>query len=180
MIVTVIGSRSTPAIVLTKMIEINKWLMKSGVVVRSGAAGGADSTVNTAYNESVEAGIPVKHPEVYIPWGGFGSEIRGHIHYSVQGYNMNARQIAQQMHPVWERCSHGAKALHTRNVCQILGSELQHPSDVVLYWCREKGGEPTGGTATAVRLAKHHNVKCVNMIHADWSKQLREALGIPL
>lgn len=180
MIVTVIGSRTTPQRVLNKMVEVNRWLMKCGVTLRSGAAGGADATVNQAYNENVNENIPSKVPEVFIPWSSFGKEIQGNVPYIVQGDNEKARKIAESIHPAWDRCSRGARALHTRNVCQILGSDLETPADVVLYWCREKLGKPTGGTATAVNLALSYTITCINMLHDDWAEKFRKALGIPV
>lgn len=180
MIVTVIGSRKTPQAVLNKMILVNRWLMKCGVTLRSGAAGGADATVNAAYNRNIEESIPSKTPEVFIPWSGFGKEIQGHVPYIVQGDNEEAREIAMKIHPAWGRCSRGVRALHTRNVCQILGEDLKTPSDVVLYYCPEKFGKPTGGTATAVNLADSYGVNCINMLHDDWADKFKEVLGIPL
>jgi len=150
--------------------------MSNGFIVRSGAAGGADATVNEAYL-LCDADV-VTEPEVYVPWKGFGEDIRNGITYSIQGNNNAARTIAQSIHPAWDKCSIGTRSLHTRNVCQILGSDLNTPSTVVLYWCPERGGKPTGGTATAVNLARKYGIKTVNMLHSDWSNQLREALGM--
>lgn len=180
MIVTIIGSRETPKPVLDKMTEVAAWMMRTGIIVRSGAAGGADSTVNEAYKLNYEQNRMQQMPEVYIPWAGFGKDIQYGINYIVKGDDVEARTIAKTIHPAWERCSRGVQALHTRNVCQILGADIKTPSTVVLYWCKEKAGRPTGGTATAVNLAKYHNVKTVNMLHDNWAQALRKALDMPI
>ena len=172
MIVTIIGSRETPANILETLVNIAAKLMANGHTVRSGAAGGADETVNTAYHRNARNGIQQTEPEIFVPWYGFGKEIQGSLKYQIQGSNTEAAKIAEQIHPAWERCSQGAQKLHTRNVCQILGADIKTPSDVVLYWCKEQFGKPTGGTATAVNLASKHKVTTINMLHSNWTELL--------
>ena len=74
---------------------------------------------------------------------------------------MEAFEIAKKYHPSWTSCTHGAKKLHARNVCQILGQDLKTPSDLVICWT--PGGQLKGGTATALRIAKDYGIKIENL-----------------
>lgn len=174
--ITIIGSRQTPADVLEKMRSIAKYCASLGVVVRSGKAGGADAAAIYGCMDAKKAGKLNAKPEMYIPWAGFGSSDMSREWDSIQGDNPEAVKIAMDVHPAWERCSQGAKKLHTRNVCQILGEDLQTKSDLVVYWCKESMfGEPTGGTATAVNLAKRSGIATVNMLSQDWKAACQKA-----
>ena len=175
-IITIIGSRETPKEVLNNMRNIARWCALKGVVVRSGKAGGADAAAIYGCMDAVATGRPIGQPEMYVPWGGFGEQSMVSTWDIVLGDNKQAEEIAKSIHPAWERCSQGAKKLHTRNIGQILGKDLKTPTDVVLYYCKEKHGMPTGGTATAVKLGLKYKCVCINMLHASWGDKLREHL----
>lgn len=176
--ITIIGSRETPKDILDFMRNIAKYCAAKGIIVRSGKAGGADAAAIYGCMDALLAGKLNAIPEMYIPWKGFGHESMTTKWDSVQGSNEKAELMAKAIHPAWERCSDGVKKLHTRNVCQILGKNLDDPTDLVLYWCKENQGEPTGGTATAVNLGKHHGCNRVNMLHDTWKDILRPYLGM--
>ena len=72
-----------------------------------------------------------------------------------------ALEIAASVHPAWDKCSWWAKQLHARNVYQVLGKDLNTPSDLLVCWT--KYGEEVGGTATAIKLAKLHNISVCNI-----------------
>ena len=58
----------------------------------------------------------------------------------------------------------GAKALHTRNVYQVLGLDLNTPSEfVVCYADVDKHNNVIGGTATAVNIAKEVGIPVYNI-----------------
>ena len=177
-IITIIGSRETPANILTFMRKIAKYCATNNIVVRSGKAGGADAAAIYGCMDADKEGRLVAQPEMFIPWNRFGEASMSTKWDINLGSNEEAYVIASNLHPAWERCSQGAKKLHTRNVGQILGSNLNSPTDVVLYWCNEKGGEPTGGTVTAVNLGKEHECITINMLHESWKDVLRPLLGM--
>lgn len=177
-IITIIGSRNTPENILTEMRRAAEWCTNNGIIVRSGKAGGADDAAILGCMDAFSNKTAKVMPEMYIPWPGFGEAGRSILWDSVQGSNPDAEVIAANIHPAWFRCSQGAKKLHTRNVCQILGKNINTPSTVVLYWCLEKSGNPTGGTATAVNLAIKYNIPVVNMLHAEWEYHADKYLSI--
>lgn len=50
----------------------------------------------------------------------------------------------------------GAKKLQARNSHQVLGLDLNTPSDFIICWT--KGGKGIGGTGQALRIAKAYNI----------------------
>lgn len=74
---------------------------------------------------------------------------------------LRAQAIAAQAHPTWDRCSPGAKALHTRNVHQVLGMDLDSPVRFVVAWTVDGG--PTGGTGQAIRIADELGIPVLNL-----------------
>lgn len=142
---TGVGSRETPPEVLKAMKTTAAMLSKLGYVLRSGGAGGADL--------AFEAGSTMF--DIYIPWKGFNNSTS-----ELWGVCDEALQLASQIHPAWERCSQGAKKLHARNCYQVLGDDLETPSEFLI--CYTKDGKDVGGTATAIKLARANNIPVFN------------------
>lgn len=169
------GSRKTPAEVLGLMRRMAKTLGSKGIVLRSGGAEGADSAFEQGCDQA-------KGPKrIYLPWHGFSERdvmesddvlvpepCADHDWWRYR----RAQEIAASIHPAWDRCSGGARMLHTRNVYQVLGYDLESPSLLLVCWT--PGGRPTGGTRTAIVLAKRHGVPVFNLADRPWS--LREIL----
>lgn len=104
---------------------------------------------------------------------------RGYIDSTRLENYEEARKMAEKLHPNWGACSRGAKALHTRNVYQILGHSLNHQSIFVLCYARPAcAGEVHGGTATAVRLASSLGSPIVNLWHDIDREKIREYLNV--
>ena len=89
-----------------------------------------------------------------------------------------------QTHPAWQACSDYAKALHTRNVFQVLGSTLDNPSRFVLCWTpdgAEYGHETsreTGGTGTAIRIADLFGIPVFNVARPDTAERIDRWLNV--
>ena len=169
MIYTGIGSRSTPTTILATMTKIATYMTDRKHTLRSGKAGGADS----AFQQGVQiANCNNASAEIYIPWPGFTSPDMLATWDYVGGSNPDAAIIAESIHPAWNRCSQGARKLHTRNVMQILGADLNTPSDFVLFYAPVRNRIVQGGTGTAVKLAQKHNIPCINMLYPTWRDEL--------
>lgn len=157
---TGIGSRETPPEILQAMETVANWCGLEGVILRSGAADGADS----AFERGCDAVQGEK--EIYIPWNNFnGRSVREEGVYS-RGSDQNSSAIAYTLHPVFSNLSVGAQLLHTRNVNQVLGKDSSNPelSHFLVYYApRTRAGAVKGGTATAVKLAESHGVPCWNL-----------------
>jgi len=152
-----IGSRETPNDILAIMNKVAIVLERDGWVLRSGGASGADEAFASS----------VRNKVIYLPWKNFNG-IKDNVIVPTNGYI-----IAEELHPAWDKCSEGAKKLHSRNVNQILGNDLKTPVEMVICWT--KNGKEVGGTATAVRLAKSKGIKVLNLAI---DKYLQEVLQV--
>lgn len=147
-----IGSRETPMHILQVMGHIAGELALRGWTLRSGAADGAD----TAFEKGCDAAEGKK--EIFLPWQGFNgrSTTPSVVVADRLETFVTAKAHAEYFHPAWDRCSSGAKKLHTRNVFQIGGSDLASTVDMVVCWTA--GGQRGGGTGQALRIAEHLEV----------------------
>ena len=78
-------------------------------------------------------------------------------------YNIPDRaiEIAREILPGFDRWKQGVKKLMARNMMQVLGKDLNTPSDFLICWT--PGGELKGGTRAAITLAFHNNVSIYNL-----------------
>lgn len=169
MIYAGIGSRETPANILTRMWELGYELAERGWILRSGHAGGADM----AFEMGCIAASGTK--EIYLPWSGFNGAPEAPDYIS--GTNSDHLAIAANFHPAWSRCSAAAKRLHGRNVCQILGSDLNTKADMVICWT--KNGLAGGGTGQAIRIARAYGVPVFDLaLPAAWQDMVKHVQNI--
>lgn len=171
---TGIGSRETPAEVVGVMEDAAFRLARIGFVLRSGKAAGADA----AFQRGAQRFEGAKC-EIFIPWRGFtgGDGLISDWDITLDAVDRQYPEHAEmrwdwvkEVHGGWERLSQGARKLHERNVHQLFGSDLGNAylnqSKFVLYYALEtKKGDPKGGTATAVNLAKKQGIRTLNLLH---------------
>lgn len=160
---TGVGSRETPPDVLGRMTKIARYLDGKGFTLRSGHAPGAD----TAFEDGARA-----WREIWLPWRGFNGSKSPFF-----PPHPDAIETAKRHHPAWSRCSYRAQLLHGRNAHQVLGADLQTPSEFVICWTKDGG--PTGGTGTAIRIATASKIPVFNLFHGlDDLKAHFEKIGI--
>lgn len=140
-----IGSRKTPPNILNLMQNMAKRLYLLGYTLRSGGAAGADINFERGHNRARDRVNAADNKEIFL--AGHATE--------------ECLEVAERIHPAWERCSDYAKTLHARNVKQILGNSLDCPVDFVLCWT--PNGEPQGGTRTAIMVAKENGIPVFNL-----------------
>lgn len=180
---TGVGSRETPEHILKFIEQVAYWLAGRGYTGRSGSAAGADSAFEQGFNhyEIVNGISDYVSFEAYLPWKGFSDINEDSIHIiapSLPNYN-EAVEIASTIHPAWNRLGRGAKALHTRNVYQVLGLDLKTPSCVLFCYApttKNKQGIVTGvkgGTNTAVQLAMKYNIPIYNFYLQEDIKKVK-------
>ena len=147
---TGVGSRSTPKEYLEVIKEVAKALGELGYCLRSGGADGADK----AFEEGCDDVRAQKR--IYIPWNTFnGYDDKAHKFVKVTGDSEEGEAIAREIHPAWENLKQGGKRLHIRNTNQVLGDDLHTPSKFLIFYAKEdRQGNVSGGTRTAVELAK--------------------------
>lgn len=183
---TGVGSRNTPEDVQQLMEAVADKLAREGYVLRSGGAYGADLAFQRGANKPFQRGqdILTHPPIVYLPWEGFNLQIQKNVlgQYIVVSYHPlrdKARQIVSEVHPAWDKCSQGAKALHTRNAYQVLGDDLNTPSSFCLLWAEPDGTDAVkGGTNTAYQLCKRHGVPTYNLYYPDVRERLAKWVGM--
>ena len=193
---TGVGSRETPPDVLGIMEDAAFRLARIGFVLRSGKAGGADAAFQIGvqkYCLSLDKEKPERYSggkaEIYTPWAGFGTDgledwwdIPLDYLNKLMSEQIDARNaLVEEIHPNYEalKRKRGAFALHSRNVHQVLGANVlePRPSSFCLYYASEdKHGNPKGGTATAVNLAKKFGVRVLNLNTPERLKTLTDFL----
>ena len=171
---TGIGSRSTPEALLRFAETLSERLCRLGWGLRSGKAEGADSAFQRGLERCPEED---RRGEIFLPWAGFGKTSGLASTWDRLGARPEAEWLARRLHPAWEQCKESVRKLHTRNVYQVLGEDLGTPSKFVLYCAEERYGVVSGGTATAVNLARALGIPAINISHGDWKDQLLMALS---
>jgi hypothetical protein len=165
-----IGSRQTPTDVLDCMKVIGYVLAKSGFVLRSGAADGADS----AFEQGCDRARGRK--QIFLPWSGFNG--RNPDYDSVFSEpSQKAIEMASRTHPTWHYLKQGAQKLHARNCHQIFGLNVgceEEKSKLVICWTP---GTTKGGTEQALRLARQYNILIVNIASLPPSSMLLDTFG---
>lgn len=145
---TGVGSRSTPPYICELMTNLGTLLESCGYILRSGGAQGAD----TAFERGV---LCQTNKEIWLPWLGFNSNSSTNIPTQA------AYDIAATVHPVWDDLKETYRLLHARNIHQVLGENLNTPSNFLVCWTED--GKTVGGTATAIRLARRHDIPIINI-----------------
>lgn len=140
---TGVGSRKTPEGIIEYMKSLATWLEIHGYVLRTGDADGADAAFRNGCDRAKV--------------------------YKAKDATEQAKQIASQFHPAWDKCSEFAKKLHARNAFQVLGDDLNTPSKFLVCWTpdgcesHEQRSINTGGTGTAISIASANNIPVFNL-----------------
>lgn len=150
---TGIGSRKTPQPILDMFERMGEWAVKKGYCLRSGHADGADS----AFERGCDKLTGPK--EIYIPWKGFNGST-SHLYLENLNKRPDAFSLASECNPLLYGSKEATRKLHTRNVYQVLGQDIQTPSIFIV--CFTPNGEEKGGTATAIRIGKRYNIPIFN------------------
>jgi hypothetical protein len=184
---TGVGSRETPSDILELMERVGFALASQGWTLRSGGAVGADQAFERGMFQyaGLDAPYPWTPAEIYLPWSGYEDHYKdthGGLNILPSHIKLDDEQIAEGMamaiHPAWEACKQGAKKMHTRNVFQVLGRFLDAPSKMLIAWTRlDKRGNPKGGTATAINLAKANGVETFNLNKAEDHERISKWIG---
>lgn len=167
-----IGSRDTPDNILDMMEVLAKYLGFLAYTLRSGGAEGAD----TAFELGV---CDHNQKEIYLPWKNFNHDDPKRKTLEISPLFLDAlpkeiqwkgAEIAEHYHPRWRALSYGAKKLHTRNVFQIMGKDLNTPVEFVVCWTSD--GKASGGTGQALRIAQDKGIQIYNLFSNSEAKTL--------
>lgn len=174
---TGVGSRDTPPDILSLMERVAEKLSFEGWVLRSGGAAGADLAFQRGALDREQVWPERPLPLVYLPWKNFQQHIQEsypaqYVVVSYSDYKDKARELVSEVHPAWEKCSQGAKALHTRNAFQVLGDTLSEPSKFCILWAPPTKDGVKGGTNTAYQLCLRHGVPVYNLFYEDVRRRI--------
>lgn len=147
-----IGSRKTPRELASRMHSIATVLERRGWMLHSGGADRADTWFEQGVKDPANA-------RIFLPWPGFN----GHSS-PLHEVSERAHEIARQFHPKYHRLKADGRLLMARNSYQVLGPDLVSPVTCVVCWT--PGGEVTGGTGQALRIAAAHDVPVFNLWNA--------------
>lgn len=166
-----VGSRETPPDILTVMEDIGFFMASLGWGLSSGGALGADDAFyrgairSPACNPATMLRIYLinRHWELYRPDPSIGLiDSTSLTEHEAEAYGIMLKARGSE-HGLKE----AGRLLHTRNVYQILGSDLNTPVRQVICWAEPVGtsGKVSGGTNTAVQIALQHNIPVMNLYH---------------
>ncbi|MFO7815325.1 MAG: hypothetical protein R6V14_06290 [Halanaerobiales bacterium] len=173
-----IGSRDTPQDILKIMERLAFSLGKNKYTLRSGGSPGAD----TAF----EAGAKKAQSEfeIYLPWSKFQARM-GENYIDVRNLDTfdKAQNIAIKNYPEFEELSESSKKLIIRDTYQVLGKDLNTPSEFIVCWTpdgcithRDRSRE-TGGTGQAISIASKRDIPIFNLKLKEHRRQIKEWLG---
>jgi hypothetical protein len=167
-----IGSRRTPPDILDLMRHAGSALARSGWVLRTGMAGGADQ----AFYRGASAHGAL---ELYLPWPAFEEKARvsgGAEQFVLSQPTEAAHELAARFHPAWSRLSRAVRSLHARNAHQVLGPDLASPARFVLCWTPDGSldgrGRRVGGTGQALRIAYEHAIPVFNLARPEHAERV--------
>lgn len=155
-LVTCIGSRDLPedkGIIIDKLC---KFLVNNNCKMRSGGAGGTDRRFQSNFE------ILGGNKEIYLPWNGFEKLYVDNRDFFLVKSDI-CRPYTLKYHPNPNALSKYALLLMDRNAHQVLGLNLDLPSDFIVAYTENAAIK--GGTAQALRMAKDLNIPVVNVGH---------------
>lgn len=183
MIYTGIGSRETPKDILWTMTRIGEGMAKRGHTLRSGRAEGADKAFENGFflyqKQKQFYYKPSKaDAELYVPQGTYLDNKVISLDSLPPLRLQRISKMVKHIHPNPDALTDYAMKLHMRNILQVMGTDLNTPTDFVIYWAKtDKNGIPQGGTRTAVVMAHQRNIPTINMADKDWNDQFKAILS---
>ena len=167
-----IGARKTPPEVLAIMQGLATRMEGEGWRLRSGGAAGADAAFESGVQNQANRAI-------YLPGRSFNQRTAGSGGYydstTLPGWQ-DALETVRQFHPAPDRLSPFARNLMARNAMQVLGPDLKSPADLVIAYT--PGGQVTGGTGQALRMAGSLGIPIRNLGDPQVLSAVRQYLGI--
>lgn len=149
--------------------HVAKTAANLGHIIRSGGASGADFIAELAYFDAInETTADPDQVEIFVPWRNFQAT-RGinnplhHLHVipSDPALIQRANEMVYNTHPNPRALSQGALKLHSRNMNQVFGLDLNTPIDLCICWT--ENGIKSGGTASAITLCERNNIPVFNL-----------------
>lgn len=177
-IFTGIGASDTPASACAWLQDLSRQLAAAGWLARSGGADGADTAVEQGVAQA--GGLM----DLHLPWRGYNNRASAFF-----GAQPEAMRLAESVYPRWQEVSASVQRIFGSCVHQLLGAQLQRPSDLVLVWTADgceteaERSRRTGGSAIVIVLAHRRGVPVFNLAREDGFARLAAhvaAMGVVL
>ena len=168
MIFTIIGNRDAPEYERVKYLPVVRSLLLAGHTGRSGGAEGMDAVLTEVVETLLKEGHIEIKAEIYLPkkcFNGLTSgDLNGRVMNASEFSNLpEATELASKLHVAWYYCNAWSRSLHSRNMYEIKGKDLNTPADFVLSYAKtNRNGAIMRGTATAAALATSLNIPIFN------------------
>lgn len=164
-IITGIGSRRAPETILTHMKTIGIWCLNNDIELRSGHCKGPDWFFEQGAQEYCTA---------YLPWVGYNSYLKSRATLKCINYfahlQLMRRKLIFDNHANPYALNDVSYTFMSRNCHQVLGDNLDHPSNALV--CYTPDGKHSGGTGFAMNLAYAFGIPIINMYKYDTSDKV--------
>lgn len=167
--ITGVGSRKVKPFFPNLATIISRRACELGYILRTGDAIGMDR----GFREGV---IDTSLKHVYsakkLPWA---------IHGPSCELWDEAIAIVSAIHPAWHKCDPYTRMLHGRNVFQVIGEDLNTPSELYVCYAPPLGTDRkavSGGTNTSYQVARDWGIPIFNIYFKEDFNRLCEVLGI--
>lgn len=171
LIFTGVGHRKgVPNRIRDKATMLTKWLCDRNVRLRTGDADGMDRIFREA--------APIDMVEFFAPLGRYNPHPNATI---IAPNNMaecpyrKAVSITEFVHPAFHYLGDFERELHIRNVFELLGPNLDRPSDFMVCWTEDgavdRTTRKTGGTGQAIRIANKYGIPVFNLQRSDFESE---------
>lgn len=166
-----IGRREVPKFIEHLMYALGYSYAKQGIVLRSGGAAGSDDAFERgalAYCKDNTI-APVSLLEIYLPkeyFNGRSVKLPWCYDYRLTGHNNQPLldKLVNTYHPAPHRLTSWSRPMMERNCMQMLGGQLDNPSDFVICYT-DDGDANTGGTGFAKKVAGHFNIETIDLYY---------------
>lgn len=153
--ITIVGSRNVPRNIYLQLRDYGKEYALKSWILRSGGAEGCDSAGEEGFD--MVAGTK----EIYLAWKKENKK-EGIVAPKLSNWDKAIEILKETLDSShFNNLNPVHLKLHGRNVYQILGQDLNTPSNLMI--CYTLNGEAVGGTKTAILLAQKHNVPIINL-----------------
>ncbi|ARV76951.1 hypothetical protein PHABIO_320 [Pseudomonas phage Phabio] len=177
--VAIVGSRNTPEPILELMIRLGRTYTDMGIGDSSGDAFDSDRAGWYGAKQSKE--FDITGCRIFLNKGfRNGQSISNFPGFIDTRYNCPKKDMAEAMALKARGTFAGLNAwgieLHTRNVYQIFGLNLDEPVEACIFYAEPKRNDTvSGGTNTAYQLAKEGKIPVIKNLYLEedreWAKQ---------
>lgn len=155
------GEQKIPKDYRNIVIEIAKELSDRGFIMRSGGSKGTETFF--------EKGTKFRNREIYLPWNGFNEKECNSIGNYLCTDKLSrdlvnqAEELIAPHHSHWDKLNGTHKRLYIKQVFQLLGRNLDSPTNFVLYYGNESGGVIKNNALIGIKLAKRLMIPTFNL-----------------